>query len=105
MTDATTHPLIEATVKLLNEALRADPDAIRAVFNHRAPCNDTLADHPTIPIKSNPDGTDPEVSPLGLINGILAKFCGQKICAAYDLGDDAEILHFLPYNPDPEDSE
>lgn len=40
--------VIEHMLKILNQALEADPAAITAMVNMRVTCNDALAGHPTI---------------------------------------------------------
>lgn len=78
-------------ILVLNEAVRADPDAVLALMEHRVPCNDDLGDHPTIqvrvinppPAPPNADATNPailappktcEVGLLGIINGIFGAY-------------------------------
>lgn len=57
-------------IALLNEASKLDPAAIRALIEHRVPCNCHLADHPTIEVGCTEDG-DPRVGMIGLINGLF----------------------------------
>lgn len=68
--------LIQRVVDLMNEALEADQTAISNLINHRVPCNETLADHPTIQcgIRSPAALSDTTVGLLGILNGI----CGIK---------------------------
>jgi hypothetical protein len=56
-------------VNLLNSALQCDPEAVRALLEHRVPCNNALADHPTIQV-GDIDGQR-RVGILGLLNGIF----------------------------------
>jgi hypothetical protein len=65
---------VEQAVRILNEALVADPEAVNNLFQHRVPCNGELAAHKTIQVAGDGDtvgrgGTD--VSALGIINGIF----------------------------------
>ncbi len=64
---------VEKAVKILNEALEADPVAMNALFNKRVPCNKELGDHKTIQIaKSGVYGLDFEsLGAIGIINGIF----------------------------------
>ena len=41
---------VARAVRVLNDALKRDPDAITELVNLRVPCNDRLAAHPTIRI-------------------------------------------------------
>jgi len=60
---------IEQAVKVLNEALERDADAVMALVNYRVACNDTLAGHPTIQVHRF--GEVHKIGLLGLLNGIL----------------------------------
>lgn len=57
-------------IALLNEASMVDRAAIRALVEHRVPCNCGLADHPTIEVGCTEDG-DPRVGMIGIINGLF----------------------------------
>lgn len=60
---------IELAVKVLNEALERDPEAVTALVNHRVACNDSLAAHPTIQVHRF--GDVHKIGLLGLLNGAL----------------------------------
>jgi len=68
---------IKEAVKVLNEALEADPVTINALFTIRLSCNEKLADHPTIQISAYSHETGKEtpgkysLGALGLINGLF----------------------------------
>lgn len=62
---------IDHTIRLLNEALKLDPQAVTALIEHRVPCNDQLADHPSIQCGHPPDQPTARVGLLGLLNGIF----------------------------------
>ena len=55
-------------VALLNAAWLCDPKAMHALVEHRVPCNDELADHPTIQVLD--EGRGASVGLLGILNGI-----------------------------------
>jgi len=78
-------------ILVLNEAVRADPEAVLALVEYRVPCNDALADHPSIQVRNiNPppdtskmDATNPallaqvktcEVGLLGILNGLFGSY-------------------------------
>lgn len=61
---------IRQAVRVLNEALAADPDAIEELFGHRVQVNEVLADHPTIQVTGS-IGEPPTMNVLGLINGLF----------------------------------
>lgn len=65
------HPeAIEDAVRVLNEALEADPVAINALFNCSVTCNSKLANHPTIQVGKEGDSVW-YVRLLGIINGLF----------------------------------
>ena len=62
----------EYAVKILNEALKADFNAIHAIFLGEYIINDKLADHPTIQVgKSSTELDCYAVRIIGLINGLF----------------------------------
>jgi hypothetical protein len=73
---------IERAVNILNQAYRADPEAISKMFAQRYSCNDNLADHPTIEVAGGDDA--PHVGVIGIINGIVADITGEKVAVIYD---------------------
>jgi hypothetical protein len=60
----------EDAVRVLNEALELDRVGLSQLFLRAAPCNEALADHPTIQVGTYPNGSF-YVRPLGLINGLF----------------------------------
>lgn len=59
-------------IRILNEALQADPDAVNRIFQH-VRHNGALNEHPTIQVgMMDAEGnSQPHLSALGLINGIF----------------------------------
>lgn len=76
---------IDHAIAVLNEAVEKDREAMRAlIFNH-VPCNDALADHPTIQVKDRNGETS--VGFLGVLNGLFGiapDGCGA-IAAEFEL--------------------
>ena len=60
---------IDDAIKLLNEMLAADISATAALLANRVPCNQPLAEHPTIQVHKQHDATF--VGLLGVINGLF----------------------------------
>lgn len=60
---------IDETIDLLNELIRLDKPAIAALLANRVPCNQALADHPTVQVQAQNDGY--HVGLLGIINGLF----------------------------------
>lgn len=93
----TNDEILESVIQTLNEALKADPEATNALMTHAVPCNQALADHPTIQvIDDSTPGGHPEVRALGLINGIVEPLCGKRLMAVYE-GDSDRIAFFARY--------
>jgi len=68
---------VDHAVEVLNEALKADAEVISRLVNQRLPCNDVLANHPTIQVAPHvvKEGdfayANYEVGLLGIINGLF----------------------------------
>jgi hypothetical protein len=66
---------MDRVIAVLNSAVQADPDAMRALVETRIPCNMKLAEHPTIQIAADLDGqggyTNPRIGFLGVLNGLF----------------------------------
>jgi hypothetical protein len=60
--------LAEGFVRFLNECFKTDPEATKALFAHRVPVNEAMADHPTVQVAA---GDPPTMSILGLLNGFV----------------------------------
>lgn len=61
---------IEATVKVLNDLLRNDPEAMRSLVNFRVRVGKKTAEHPTIEVEGEEPG-DFSLGIIGLLNGCL----------------------------------
>ena len=78
-------------VNLLNEALELDPLAVTRLVNSRVPCNDKLANHPTIQVVM--DNKTALVGLMGIINGIFgldAKGYGR---VGFQTRKDVHLIH------------
>jgi hypothetical protein len=64
--------LAQRICDFLNELLELDRPAIAALINNRVPCNQAMADHPTVQIGAEHGGFN--VGMLGLLNGL----CGVR---------------------------
>jgi hypothetical protein len=68
--------IITMAVRVLNEAVKADRMAIVNLIDHRVPCNEELAEHPSIQVSCKRPGEKGgvigcKVGMLGIINGIF----------------------------------
>lgn len=72
-------PLVWATVERLNAMVKADPQAMHALVEHRVPCDEKIVtDSPAVPTQ----GSLLSLGMLGVINGLMPE--GYKIVARFD---------------------
>ena len=79
-------------VEFLNSLLVIDKAAVQRLVDARTPCNQALADHPTVQCGKRGDGF--EVGILGVLNGLLG-VDGDGwgfLCAVYE--DDGTVRCF-----------
>jgi hypothetical protein len=74
-------PETDSLIAFLNELIAIDPYAIAELLITRVPCNQQLADHPTVQVASGKDGGGyifiaPGTFRVGML-GILNGFCGK----------------------------
>ncbi len=62
---------VKEAVAVLNDMLKMDPIATKALMTNRVTCNDELANHPTIQVLWTKEMERPEVGALGIINGLF----------------------------------
>ena len=93
----TTQPIaVDNAIQVLNDALAADPAAVAALMAMETPCNDALADHPTIQVgesRLTPGIT--VVRPIGLINGLFGAAEDDWGFIAMEVDDSGRISEFL----------
>lgn len=77
----------DCVIDLLNHAIVCDPKAVHELLQRRVPCTEQMANHPTIQVLCEDDGSNPRVGMLGIINGFLERLTGERIAVSY-LGDD-----------------
>lgn len=65
---------------------------MQALVESRVPCNDALADHPTVQVGEGPGGR-PVVGLLGILNGLVSD---GLLCAVYD-DESGKLLSFRPW--------
>lgn len=91
---------IDDTISLLNDALKLDPSALKALVEQRVPCNSALHNHSTIqtghispfdyPLQGGPEG----IGLLGVINGLFGVDSEgwRPVSAVFD--DDGTLTRF-----------
>lgn len=77
---------VDDVVRILNSALNYDKDTIQKLIEQRVPCNNRLAEHPTIQVGAHYDDADFKVGLIGVINGLFNPHENGygKIAALYD---------------------
>ncbi len=100
--------VFEVFVRILNEAFELDPAAVHALLCNRVPCNERLADHPTIQVSENPVLSDGSchVGMLGILNGVCEALTGRRIAARWNMDmkdDSASFTGFAEYVPSKEE--
>lgn len=63
--------LADTIIRFLNELYQLDPEAIEKLVETRVPCNDKLADHPTVQVSLDPVTKQSTVGLLGIMNGLV----------------------------------
>lgn len=86
--------ILESILNTLNEACQADKNAINQLCETRVPCNETLAEHPTVVVKEDNDGQT-TIGLIGIINGICEKLTGLKVAGEYNAND--KLVGFVAY--------
>lgn len=69
-----TTELEESILRTLQSAFEADPNAMRSLVVNRVPCNQAIADHPSIVVAETPlaiPGRHFEVGMVGVIVGLM----------------------------------
>ena len=61
---------LDKALEILNSMVEADPDAAYALIETRVPCNQDLAEHPSIQVVAQEDGSY-SVGLLGILNGLF----------------------------------
>ncbi len=83
-------------IDFLNELVAIDREAIEKLIEFRVPCNQALADHPTVQVESV--GYGPRVGLLGLLNGLVgANAAGWGYVMAEFEGDAENLGHLIGF--------
>lgn len=83
--------IIPVALAVLGDAFEKDPAAMNALLCNRVPCNNDLAEHPTIQTEKMPLKIEQyAVGMLGVLNGILSIYCGDVIASRWSEEVDAK---------------
>ncbi len=79
---------LDKVIECLNDAWRRDPLAMRTFLINTIPCNQALADHPTVIVDQYEDGY--VVRTMGLLNGCLEAAGIGRVAASFSSEADSE---------------
>lgn len=85
---------LQKVVSFLNELLEIDTLAVEHLIEHRVPCNEGMAEHPSVQVIG--DGPLYRVGLLDLLNGLFSTDEKGPIAAVYD---DDDCLERFILNP------
>ena len=83
-------------IDLLNEALEADPAAVKALLGLRVKANKKLAEHPTIICQQLEGENFPTIGTLGILNSALTSIQCPLVAAKID-DETGQLLEFVRY--------
>lgn len=87
---------IQDALDLLNEIVEKDKACAKALLNARVPCNQAIAEHPTIQVHAY-DGNPPTVGLIGFLNGLFGidDETGMGALAASVYPDNGDVCEFV----------
>lgn len=89
---------VDDAIRVLNEAVAADQDAISHLVNDRVACGQELADHPTIQVAVH-GPADHSVGLLGILNGIFGADADGWGFITAGSEDDGTVIQFMRTPP------
>lgn len=87
-----TEYVAQLIVSVMNDAIGQDREAIEKLVAARVPCNEGLAQHPTIQVGKHKEASG--VGLLGILNGIVGVDVDGWGCIAANFDDDGKLSHF-----------
>lgn len=88
-----------SVVEFLNELLKVDRCAVAALLANRVPCNQAMADHPTVQVAAQHGGY--HVGMFGILNGLFGTHPDGWGKMMYIFDDDHNLVEFALTDPDP----
>jgi hypothetical protein len=82
--------IIQTSIDVLNELLKEDEDLANRMLNTRITATTDFKEHPFIIVNDNN-----QISCMSILNTILNKVCGERVCAILD--DNGKIENFEKY--------
>lgn len=86
--------LADHIINVLNELVALDREAVTKLVETRVPCNQALADHPTVQVSEGPS-----VGLLGVLNGIAGVDHDGWGFIAASFDDQGHLVKFLRTPP------
>jgi hypothetical protein len=86
-------------VVYLNTLIAADGEAMHALVEYRAPCNQTMTNHPTAQVSSPVVSEGSCLGLLGVLNGLVGVDAGSWGYIASNYDDDGKLRYFSVRNP------
>lgn len=62
---------VQDVCDLFNDIVGKDSQCANALVMSRVPCNEAIAEHPTIQVQADEGGANPRVGLLGFLNGLF----------------------------------
>ena len=92
---------LDETIDFLNELIKVDTPAIAALIANRVPCNEEMADHPTVQCGEQHGGF--HVGMLGIFNGLFGVNEGEyrhgwgAITMVFDDNDSGHFCNLIRF--------
>lgn len=102
---------LDEVIAFLNELLKVDSAAVKALIDARVSCNTKLANHPTVQVMQGSHNKEHcKVGLLGLLNGIFGSFDGGPrdkwgCIAVEENRETGEIVRFFKLENEEDESE
>jgi len=110
-TDMMNNIIVQRIIDITNEAIAADPSAMRAMFENRIPCNQRLSDHDSIQVMKESEAVGNTVGVFGLLSGIAGTMQYKDnphysriwavynvVCPVHGVKEDDEDVHLVGDN-------
>jgi len=97
---ATPDPVLaDRIIDALNDFVASDREALHKLVETRVPCNQALADHPTVQVFGSALGEPPTVGLLGILNGIVGVDSDGWGFIAASFDDQGQLVKFMRTPP------
>ncbi len=87
--------LAHTAIAFLNGLLQTDPEAVRALVETRVPCNEAMAQHPSVQVSVDDGVEQRTVGLLGILNGLIGVDDDGWGFLAAEFDDEGKLTRFL----------